>query len=146
MRYTGYIVRFCYMEGIVQMGKKWRYHPISLMTIRGAAAQHGFELGRITQTQEPNPGGSAQYRATVKSWPAGWDKKSQAVQRSWFNNCFSLDIWCTWAGMNVHGEYLVNLTTQLVPDEDETVVAGMGFEGEPPEVPIYEDENGPVGG
>jgi len=102
------------------MGKTYRYHPISLMTIRGAAAQNGFELGRVTQTHEPRPGEPARYRAVVRSWPTGWDKKSQAVMKAWFNNCFSLDIWCDWAGRNSHGEYCVNICTQLVPDEDGT--------------------------
>lgn len=102
------------------MGKTYLYHPISLMTIRGAAAQNGFELGRITQTGLDPKAGEARYRAVVKSWPKGWEKKSQAVMKAWFNNCFSLDIWCDWAGMNSHGEYCVNIRTQLVPDEDMT--------------------------
>lgn len=110
------------------MGKTTLYHPVSLMTIRGAAAQNGFELGRITQTTPVGKDGSAQYRAVVKSWPKGWDKRGQAVQKAWFNNCFSLDIWCTWAGITAHGEFCVNITTQLTADDDQTEAPEMGAE------------------
>lgn len=112
------------------MGKKSLYHPISLMTIRGAAAQNGFELGRITQTRFDQDKRSAHYRAVVESWPRGWDKKSQAIQKAWFNNCFSMDIWCDWAGLNSAGEHCVNLRTQFVAYEEDLteVVPDADFE------------------
>lgn len=99
------------------MGKTWLYHPVSVMTIRGAAAQCGFTLGRVTQSVPADKENSAQYRAEVTAWPVGWEKKSQAVMKAWFNNCFNVDIWCTWAGMNSHGKWCVNITTQLVNDD-----------------------------
>jgi len=112
------------------MGKTYRYHPVSLMTIRGAATQNGFELSRITQTGFDAAENSARYRAVVKSWPAGWNKLSQAKMKAWFNNCFALDIWCDWAGLNTEGQYCVNIRTQLVPDEDETPLTIPTADGE----------------
>jgi len=123
---TVYIAYSFFKKGIAHMGKTYLYHPISLMTVRGAAAQNGFELGRIQQTRPPTKNYSAEYRAEVKSWPKGWNEKSQAVQKAWFNNGFSLDIWCTWAGVNTHGKLCVNFTTQLVPDEDMTQAEPQG--------------------
>jgi len=112
------------------MGRTYLYHPVSLMTIRGACAQNGFELGRITQTGQDVKSGESRYRAIVKAWPKGWEKKSQAVMKAWVNASFNLDIWCDWAGETARGEYAINLRTQLVNDDQDVtdVVPDADFE------------------
>jgi hypothetical protein len=110
------------------MGKVTLYHPVSLYVIRGAALHGGFTLGRITQTRVSLAEGWAEYRATVlQAYPKFWDLP-QAFQRAAIDGCFALDISCTWAGYNTRHEFMVNLRTQIVPNEDATDAAVEGVD------------------
>ena len=112
------------------MGRQYLYHPVSLNTIRGALEQQDFKIGRLEQTGQDQKTGETRYRTTIESWPAGWEKKSQAIQKAWINNAFNVDIWCDWAGLTSKGQYAINIRTQLVADEEDltAVVPDADFE------------------
>jgi hypothetical protein len=123
MCYSRHIAFLLHIERKCIVGKTTLYHPISLMTIRGAADQCGFRFGRLTQQGLDPKEGSARYRAEVTAAPKGWFEKTQARQMAMVNACFNLDIWCVWAGLGTDGKYYVNLRTQLVNDGDSTMAA-----------------------
>jgi len=121
------------------MGKTWLYHPVSLMTIRGAAAQIGFELGRITQTNYNFLNGQANYRAEIKACPPDFLNIPQWKQITLLNSCFAADVWVGWVGHNVHGKLCVNFRTHVEQDVEDQTPAVEG-EGEGAEIvdPYYD--------
>lgn len=106
------------------MGKKTRYHPVSLHIIRGSLESVGFTVGRLRQLWADPQTDRAAYNAELTRVPRKFLSQSPTEQLITLNSCFSNDVdvisivTYSYRRMEI-GKTTITLETKLIPDIDD---------------------------
>ncbi len=95
------------------MAKVTLYHPVSLNTIRAAAENCGFVLGRIVCLARNVTEGWATYHSLIINAPIEFGNFSQLKQINVLNECYAEDVVVTWCGVQRDGRLSFYFTTSL---------------------------------